>query len=856
MTFRRSLLAFACAQALLQLGGCGGGSTSHAEAEAYVGGNNNREAGNEQYGRSVQEQPGALTVSAGQVQQADSGVQVVLQGAASGGAEGGYRYQWTQIEGETVTLTNANQASVSFITPKVGQPSRLVFRLTATDSKGETASDTVAVVVSNLKPFARINSVSVSESSAVAQLLVTLSEVPVDPVVLDYQTVSLSAQAGQDFKAANGQIRFAAGQTQAQIGIEIIDDTQVEEAESFAVKLSAPQNGGIAIDTGIVTIQDNDQISGRALLGPVVNATVTVTDYFSGATLCTLQIPNSTDLSSAGTFLLPRECLSSNSAKLVTVSGGQDIDANDDGVLDAQPTPLARSFHAILPADLAGKNSFTVSALSEAAYLRSSVSQIADNAALVADLDRSAKALLTSSLDGNASVDASDLLFWNPQRDNGKFKKSADLLNLTTQSILRGFSSLEMTQEELAGRLLSDPLGEVRYDVNADYEYRPAPVAGNKASYLILGGEGESYLQFDVSAPNAMKVLGPKSLPNNAYRTDLYAANDFIVAAYGSSVDVVGTSDALPGFSLGEYYGMLDLAGDGKLALTNDDNTNFFIQTNQLSLKGLSAEQYGSLQLDLVPWSACPALPVGAENFVRSNISLLKVFNDHVAAFYYECSPYYSQPGYTATKTGLYWIDIANLNAPKLEKKIIFNSALLNVRDVAKNGNDLYVAADSSVVRVDLDAGKQAETLFTQATFDSDNRYRPTEVEAADNTLYTLFDDTFVDGTPGSFVVKSDVSNVSNIRQTGRIILQGAGECALHPTPATPYYSSPVPNNSLSMSLQNGILFMSLYYAVSGDYYSARNPGMLSFDANDVKGDNLFASQNAYFSLCSNNQAL
>lgn len=857
MTFKRSILALACAQALLQLGGCGGGDTSHAEADAYIDGNNNRDAGNEEYGRGVQGQPGALKVSAGKGQQADSGVQVLLQGNAAGGTDSQYSYQWSQIGGElSVSLANANQAAANFVAPKVTHPSNLKFRLTVTNAAGEVASDTVSVVVSDLKPFARISSSGVNESAGNVQLVVTLSEVPSKTVLLNYLTFDLSAKAGSDFKAASGQISFAPGQTQARISIELIDDAVLESSESFAVKLSAPKNGGIAIDTGIVTILDNDQLTGRALLGPVVGATVTISDFFTQQTLCTLSIPESTDLTTAGTFVVPRGCLQNANAKLVTVSGGADIDVNDDGVLDQVATPLARSFHAVLPASYTGKTRFTVSALTEAAYLRSTLNEFADNAALEADLNRSAKALVSASLDGDSSINANDLLFWNPRQDAAKFKKSGELLNLTTQSILNGFDGEVLTQHVLAQRLMNDPLGQVSYSAYGTYEAGHTPVVGGKASYLF-SGEGQYYFQFDVSKPNDLRALESKSLPTSDYRADIYAADDFIIAAYGNLVDVIGSTTTLPSLNMGKYYQGFDLGNKGVVAMSTFDNTHYSLETNNLSTAGLSTAQFGSVQLDLVPQVNCPILVasggVGSGFTVESGISLVKVINDHAAVFYYQCLPFTPNPGYMDSKTGMYWIDISNPAAPKLEKTIPFNALTRHVRDVAQNANDLYVVADQQVVRLNLDSGKQAATVLSDTSFDADGRYVPIEVEAAENTLYTLFDDQFTSAGSASFVVKSDISNTSAISQTGRIILQDSNYCTTHPF-YYPNYSNP--NDNLALSLHNGILFVGLYYATTSDTYYARDPGMLSFDAVDLKGDNSFTSPTGFYTDCSANNAL
>lgn len=56
-------------------------------------------------------------------------------------------YLWEQIDGEPVTLANADSAEASFTAPSTLQDLQLTFRLTVTDNDGVTAEDTLLVVV-------------------------------------------------------------------------------------------------------------------------------------------------------------------------------------------------------------------------------------------------------------------------------------------------------------------------------------------------------------------------------------------------------------------------------------------------------------------------------------------------------------------------------------------------------------------------------------------------------------------------------------------------------------------------------------------------------------------------------------
>ncbi len=85
-------------------------------------------------------------VEAGPPQSVASGATVSLTGTGSD-AQGAVTYQWTQLSGPAVTLSNANTANASFTAPTVSSGTPLLFRLTVTDSNGVTNTDVVRVAV-------------------------------------------------------------------------------------------------------------------------------------------------------------------------------------------------------------------------------------------------------------------------------------------------------------------------------------------------------------------------------------------------------------------------------------------------------------------------------------------------------------------------------------------------------------------------------------------------------------------------------------------------------------------------------------------------------------------------------------
>ncbi|WP_020558988.1 DUF1566 domain-containing protein [Thiofilum flexile] len=86
-------------------------------------------------------------------------------------------YQWTQVSGPAVTLSDANQANIAFKTPTVAIATNLVFSLKVTDDKGATHTDTVTIQV---KPVA----------------VITTPQVQITPVEPDGATLKWEAIAG------------------------------------------------------------------------------------------------------------------------------------------------------------------------------------------------------------------------------------------------------------------------------------------------------------------------------------------------------------------------------------------------------------------------------------------------------------------------------------------------------------------------------------------------------------------------------------------------------------------------------------------------------------------------------------
>ena len=86
--------------------------------------------------------------NAGNNQIVESGEITTLDGSMSTDPDGTITtYQWEQISGDLISLENTTDPVLTFSAPDTNQSLELVFRLTVTDNRGESAQDTVSVFV-------------------------------------------------------------------------------------------------------------------------------------------------------------------------------------------------------------------------------------------------------------------------------------------------------------------------------------------------------------------------------------------------------------------------------------------------------------------------------------------------------------------------------------------------------------------------------------------------------------------------------------------------------------------------------------------------------------------------------------
>jgi hypothetical protein len=88
------------------------------------------------------------TADAGSDATVDEGTSAQLDASGSEDADGSIAsYSWTQVDGPSVSLSDASTAAPTFTAPDVGDAQTLVFEVTVTDDDGASDVDTVSVTV-------------------------------------------------------------------------------------------------------------------------------------------------------------------------------------------------------------------------------------------------------------------------------------------------------------------------------------------------------------------------------------------------------------------------------------------------------------------------------------------------------------------------------------------------------------------------------------------------------------------------------------------------------------------------------------------------------------------------------------
>jgi 2',3'-cyclic-nucleotide 2'-phosphodiesterase/3'-nucleotidase/5'-nucleotidase len=169
----------------------------------------------------------------------------------------------TILAGETtgfVTFTVVDDTQVEMIetaTVTIANPSTGL-------ALGTTISQAITVVNNDFPSAELLISATTMEEGAMVTVTLSASE-----AVIGDQSVTVALSSTTDASLSGSTLTIADGQTSGTVTITAIDDTEVEEIETFDVTVSSPSSGlvlGVAV-SATITITDNDVLGIDNLLG-------------------------------------------------------------------------------------------------------------------------------------------------------------------------------------------------------------------------------------------------------------------------------------------------------------------------------------------------------------------------------------------------------------------------------------------------------------------------------------------------------------------------------------------------------------------------------------------------------------
>ena len=217
----------------------------------------------------VEGEPAAFTVRLS----APSGVAVeasyaTMDGTAAAGADyaaasGTLRFEPGETA-KTVTVTTLDDD-----TPE----SEETFTVELSAPSVATLADGAAT--GNITDNDALPTLSIDDAAAVSEgepaaFTVRLSMPGTAEVTVSYRTVDGTAQAGLDYVAADGMLRFGPGETTRAVAVATLTDEQVEGVEEFTVELSSPSGAALADATRATGTITDDAARRIGLVNEVV----------------------------------------------------------------------------------------------------------------------------------------------------------------------------------------------------------------------------------------------------------------------------------------------------------------------------------------------------------------------------------------------------------------------------------------------------------------------------------------------------------------------------------------------------------------------------------------------------------
>ena len=256
------------------------------------------------------------SANAGSDQSVDEQTTTTLSGSGSDTDGSIASYAWSQLSGSSVTLSNADTATVSFTAPTLTAQEQVSFRLTVTDNEGGTATDDVVVTVNPVNESPTLlsnglNGIVVTEGGTFSWTFSASDPDTGDSLSYSVNTPSLGSA---DFSGA--ALTYTATTAGSEtLTVTVTDDTGASDSADIPVTVngqtSSDGNGdGLtdqqAQDAGLDPNAsggdtDNDGITDAVEIGDPNNPT----DSDGDGLIDALEVGNANERNDSVTFIVP-----------------------------------------------------------------------------------------------------------------------------------------------------------------------------------------------------------------------------------------------------------------------------------------------------------------------------------------------------------------------------------------------------------------------------------------------------------------------------------------------------------------------------------------------------------------------
>jgi hypothetical protein len=165
--------------------------------------------------------------------------------------------------GSTLVTTDASGNVTFDVTFSVSISQTELLTATATDESGNTSEFSACATIGTVGvSIGNVSAVEGNSGSKAFSFPVLLQSAAAQAVIVSFNTQDGSAIApGNDYVAASGTVTIPAGQTSAQIVVQVNGDTFVEDDEVFFVNLTAASSNASLLDAqGTGTVLNDDMV--------------------------------------------------------------------------------------------------------------------------------------------------------------------------------------------------------------------------------------------------------------------------------------------------------------------------------------------------------------------------------------------------------------------------------------------------------------------------------------------------------------------------------------------------------------------------------------------------------------------